>query len=132
MSVISDPIGDMLVRVKNAYSAKKESVLVPHSNLKLAVAELLKSKGFISGIEKKGKKIRKFLELGLKYSDGEAAISGARRISKPSRRLYAKASQMKPVKYGRGIAIISTSKGIMTNVEAREKGLGGEIMAEVW
>ncbi|OHA00568.1 MAG: 30S ribosomal protein S8 [Candidatus Sungbacteria bacterium RIFCSPHIGHO2_02_FULL_49_12] len=132
MSVISDPIGDMLVRIKNAYRAKKETVLVPHSNVKQAITELLKAKGYIADFEKKGKKVRKFLELTLKYSDGAPAVKDVRRVSKPSRRLYIKASDIKQVKYGYGIAIISTPQGLMTNHDAKQKKLGGEILAEVW
>lgn len=132
MAVITDPIGDMLVRVKNAYSRKRESVLVPHSNMKEAVAKVLERKGYIAGMEKKGKKVRKYLELALKYADGEAVLTGARRISRPSRRLYVKASEIKQVKYGHGISLISTSSGIMSNDEAKAKKLGGELIAEVW
>ena len=132
MSVITDPIGDMLVRIKNAYRAKHATVLVPHSNLKQSLAELLMVRGYIGEIEKKGKKVRKFLELSLKYSADGPALIGAKRISRPSRRLYTKASEIKQVKYGHGIAVISTSKGLMTDKEAKEKKLGGELIAEVW
>ncbi len=132
MSVISDPIGDMLVRIKNAYRAKKESVLIPHSNLKQALAEVLKARGYIGNIERKGKKIRKFLEIGLKYNDGAPVLTDARRVSKPSRRMYVKSVELKPVKYGHGIAIISTSRGLMSDKDAKDKKLGGEILAEIW
>jgi len=132
MSVISDPVGDMIVRIKNAYRAKKESVLIPHSNLKEALAKVLKGRGYIGDIERKGRKIRKFLEISLKYDDGAPALTGARRVSKPSRRMYVKSADLKPVKYGHGIAVISTSQGLMANKEAKEKKLGGEILAEIW
>jgi small subunit ribosomal protein S8 len=132
MAVITDPIGDMLVRLKNAYRAKHETVLVPHSNLKQALAELLMAKGYISEIEKKGKKVKKFLDLKLKYEAGEPALIDARRISKPSRRLYTTAADIKQVKYGHGMAVISTSKGLMSDKDAKEKKLGGEIIAEIW
>ena len=132
MSVISDPIGDMVVRIKNAYRAKKETVLIPHSNAKQAIAELLKSRGYIADIEKKGKKIRKFLDLTLSYANGVPAVSDMRRVSKPSRRLYVKASDIKPVKNGRGMWIISTPKGLLSSIDAKQKRLGGEILAEVW
>ena len=132
MSVISDPIGDMLVRIKNAYRAKQASVLVPHSNLKQALAEVLKTTGYIADIEKKGKRVRKFLELTLKYSDGAPAISDLKRISKPSRRLYVQASKIRQVKYGHGISVISTSRGLMSDKDAKDKKLGGEVLAEIW
>lgn len=132
MSVITDPIGDMLVRMKNAYARKRESVLIPHSNMKESIAKVLERKGYIAGMEKKGKKVRKYLELVLKYSDDGAALTGARRISRPSRRLYVKAPDIKSVKYGHGMSLISTSAGIMAGDEAKAKKLGGEIIAEVW
>jgi len=111
----------MIVRIKNAYRAKKESVLIPHSNLKEALAKVLKGRGYIGDIERKGRKIRKFLEISLKYDDGAPALTGARRVSKPSRRMYVKSADLKPVKYGHGIAVISTSQGLMANKEAKEK-----------
>lgn len=132
MAVITDPIGDMLVRIQNAYRAKKEMVVIPHSNMKEEIAKVLERRGFIASVEKKGKKARKFLELSLKYKDGAPAFSGARRISKPSRRLYAKADVLRPVRHGQGIAVISTSGGLLSNDEAKAKKLGGEIVAEVW
>ncbi|MBI2054838.1 MAG: 30S ribosomal protein S8 [Candidatus Sungbacteria bacterium] len=132
MSVVTDPIGDMLVQLKNAYRAKKSSVIIPHSLMKECIARVLEVRGYIAGFEKKGKKIRKFMDIALKYSEGVPALLGARRISKPSRRLYVKAAELRPVKYGHGIALISTSHGIMSGDEARAKKLGGEIICEVW
>ena len=132
MAVITDPIGDMLVQLKNGYRAKKASVVIPHSRIKEQIAKVLEAKGYIHSFEKKGKKVRKFLDIALKYAEGAPALQGARRISKPSRRLYAKATLLKPVKYGHGTAIISTSAGVMSGDEAKAKKLGGEIMAEVW
>lgn len=132
MAVISDPIGDMLVRIKNAYRAKKASVVIPHSNLKEEIAKVLEARGYISGIEKKGKKARKYLEFSLKYSDGVPVLESARRISKPSRKMYAKASEIKPVRYGHGLLILSTPKGVMSGEEARRNRVGGEIIAEIW
>lgn len=132
MAVISDPIGDMLIRIKNAYKAGKEAVVIPHSNMKEEIAKLLEAKGYIQGVEKKGKKVRKFLELSLKYGNNGPAVSDVRRISKPSRRLYAKASELKPVRYGRGMAIVSTSAGLLSGEDAKAKKMGGELVAEIW
>ncbi|MBI3627505.1 MAG: 30S ribosomal protein S8 [Candidatus Sungbacteria bacterium] len=122
----------MIIRIQNGYRAKKEAVVVPHSNVKESIAKVLERKGYIAGIEKKGKKARKFMEISLKYKDGTPAFAGGRRISKPSRRLYVKASEIRPVKYGHGIAVISTSAGVLSNDEAKKKKLGGEIIAEIW
>lgn len=132
MAVITDPIGDMIVRIKNGYRAKKESVVVPHSKVKENIAKVLEAKGYIGGFEKKGKKVKKFLEIALKYKDETPALTGGRRISKPSRRLYAKSSDLKPVRHGYGMSVISTSQGLMSNEDARAKKLGGEIIMEVW
>ena len=132
MAVITDPIGDMLVQIKNGYRAKKTSVVVPHSLIKEEIAKVLESKGYTGSFEKKGKKVRKFLDISLKYSEGVPALENTRRISKPSRRLYVKAADLRPVKYGHGITIISTSRGIMSGDTAKAQKLGGEIIAEVW
>lgn len=132
MSVVSDPIGDMLVRIKNGYRARKALVVVPHSGLKEQIAKILEARGFLSAMEKKGKRARKFLELTLSYRDGVPSLHEAKRVSKPSRRIYRKAKEIRPVKYGRGVAILSTPAGMMTGDEARKRGLGGEMIAEVW
>lgn len=132
MAVITDPIGDMLIRIKNAYNAKKDVVVVPHSKIKEEIAKLLEARGFIQSVEKKGKKVRKFLELSLKYGNGAPALQDARRISKPSRRLYTKSKGIRPVRHGHGMVIVSTSGGLMAGEEAKVKKLGGEIIAEIW
>lgn len=132
MAVLTDPIADMLVRLKNAYHRKHETVLVPHSKVKESIARVLEAKGYISGFEKKGKKVKKFLEISLKYRDEVPAIRGLRRVSRPSRRLYVKAADLKPIRHGYGAAIISTSSGMMTNEDAKAKRLGGEIIMEIW
>ena len=132
MSVITDPIGDMLVQLKNAYQARKSSVVIPHSLIKERIAKVLEAKGYIAGFEKKGKKVRKFMDIALKYTEGAPVLLGARRVSKPSRHLYVKAANLRPVKYGHGITVISTSRGVMSGDEAKAKKLGGEIIAEVW
>ena len=129
---MSDPISDMFIRLRNAYRAKHESVIIPHSNLKSEIARVLKERGFIKDVEKKGKKVKKFLELILRYKDGFPAFVGASRVSKPSRRMYASKAEIKTIRRGRGTFIISTSKGVMTREEALKAGLGGEVIVKVW
>jgi small subunit ribosomal protein S8 len=127
-----DIISDMLVRIQNAYRAGHETVLIPHSKLKAALADVLEKQKFIGKTEKKGKKVRKFIEVALKYREETPAMSGFKRISKPSRRMYIDAKGLFAKKRSRGIMIISTSKGLMTNHEAKKAGVGGEVMAEIW
>src|SRR3989344_3905048 len=123
-----DPIADMFIRILNASRAGKESVIIPHSRLKAEIARLLKDRGFIQDIEKKGKKVRKFLELALRYENKTPALSGLLRVSKPSRRVYAKSADMAKMQGGYGTLIISTSKGLVTGEEARRQKLGGEVV----
>jgi len=126
----------MLIRIKNAQMAKSEHVSVPLSKTKLKIAEILKDSGFLSNIEKKSKKGKKteheYLLLQLKYNDSEGALSGVKFISKPSRKIYIKSKDIKSVRSGYGISIISTPKGIMSSKDARKQNLGGEILFEVW
>src|SRR5690348_11951129 len=131
------PIANMLVQIRNAQALGREEVLVPSSKIKRAIAEILKDKGFLSGIEKKKKKAKKaeleYLALKLKYAaDGQGAISQTKMISKPSRRVYAPASGMKRILSGYGIAIVSTSRGLMTSEDAKKAGIGGEIICEIF
>lgn len=129
---MTDPIADMLVRIKNAQMVGHETVLIPHSKLKFEIAKILKRDGWISDFSKKGKKVKKFLEVILKYSNGEPKISNIKRISKPGRRLYIKSSEVKAVRQGFGSAIISTPQGIVNEKEARSKKIGGEVLCEIW
>lgn len=126
---MTDPIADMLNRIRNAQAVSKETVVIPYSNLKYEIAKILEKQKLIGKIEKKGRSPRKIIEIALKYP---AVISGLRRISKPGQRIYARAKEIKPVRGGYGISIISTPKGLMTNKEARRKKLGGEIICEIW
>ncbi len=133
---IMSPIANMLTQIKNAQSRGKEEVVLPFSKMTLGVAEILKNKGFIGGVEKKIRKMKK-IEIGilgveLKYENGIGAIGGMKMISKPSRRVYAGKNDLKPVRNGYGISIISTPKGLMTGDEARKAGIGGEIICEIW
>ncbi len=130
------PIANMLVQLKNAQAVSLGSAVVPFSRMKFEVAKILKERGFIEEVEEKKKKMRKVgapcLSLKLKYEGGVGAINGIKLVSKPSRRVYAGKGDLKPVKTGYGISVVSTSKGIMTGDEARKAGLGGEVLFEIW
>ena len=131
--MMNDPVGDLLVRLKNAGAVKKASVSIPYSAFKLAIAEKLKDAGFVAGIEKKGKKVKKTLDVILKYDEaGVPLIRGARRISKPGRRMYKSVHEIMPVRLGHGSLILSTPKGIKTDKEARKEKIGGEALFEIW
>jgi small subunit ribosomal protein S8 len=130
---ISDPIADMLTRIRNAAKAKFNSVDVPGSTLKIELAKILKNEGFIRNYKflKDGK--QGILRIYLKYGEGQSnVIYELKRISKPSRRVYVKCKEIKPVYNGLGIAILSTSKGVMTDKSARQGKVGGEILCHVW
>ena len=129
---MTDPISDMLTQIRNALAVNKETVSVPFSNLKYEISKILEKKGFIKKSEKKGKKSKKFIEIILKYSDKIPKISSLKKISKSGQRVYLPAKKIKSVKGGLGIIIISTSKGLMTNKEARKQKLGGEVLCEIW
>jgi len=127
-----DPIADMLTTIRNAQAVLKETVVVPYSEIKFEIAKVLKKENFIGEIEKKGKKVRKTIEIKLKYKDKQPAISGLKRVSKPGQRIYTAAGKIKGIRGGYGMAIISTSKGLMTDKEARKQNLGGEILCKIW
>ena len=130
--VVTDPIADMLTRIRNALVAKHETVDVPASNMKKAVAQML-SEGFIKGVEVIEDGVQGTLKLTLKYGAGkERVISGLKRISTPGLRIYARCEELPKVLGGMGIALISTSKGVMTDSQARKLGVGGEVLAYVW
>ena len=130
---ITDPIADMLTRIRNANTAKHETVDIPASNMKKAIAEILNNEGYIKGYQiiEDGK--QGVIRVTLKYtSNKEKVISGIKRVSKPGLRMYAPADELPRVLKGLGIAIVSTSKGIMTDKEARKLHIGGEVLAFVW
>jgi len=127
-----DPITDMLNRIRNAQAVLHAQVEVPFSNLKFEIAKVLEKKGFIEKVVKSGRKEKKSLEITLKYENKVPVISGLRRVSKQGQRIYLSAKKVRKVKGGYGIAIISTSKGLMTGKETRRQKLGGEILCEVW
>lgn len=130
--MVTDPIADFIIQLKNAGAVGKAEVSLPFSNLKLAVAEKLKEAGYIVSAEKKGKKVKKTLAVTLKYEDGTHVIHDVKRISKPGRRMYRTVSEIVPVHYGHGALILSTPKGILTDKEARKEKVGGEALFEIW
>jgi small subunit ribosomal protein S8 len=127
-----DPITDLLNRIKNAQIAQHAMVEVLHSNLKYEILKVMEKNNLIDKVAKSGKKNNKTLEITLKYTDKTPAITGLRRVSKQGQRIYVSANQIKQVRGGYGIAIISTSRGLMTGGEARKQRLGGEIICEIW
>ena len=130
--IMTDPIADMLTRIRNALQQKHASVSMPASNEKKAIAQILKNEGFIVDFNVEGD-VKKTLNIELKYGpNNEKVISGLRRISKPGLRVYAKVENLPSVLNGLGIAIISTSNGMMTDKAARKNHLGGEVIAYVW
>src|SRR3954471_21406905 len=123
----TDSIGDLINRLKNAGAVKKASVSMPFSTFKLAVAEKLKDAGYVQAVEKKGKKVRKTLDVVLKYDEsGKPKITGIKRVSKPGRRMYKSVREIRPVRYGHGSLLLSTPRGVMTDQEARKEKVGGE------
>jgi len=123
----------MLNRIRNAQAVRHQTVEIPYSNLKQRLAEILVKEGFLNKVEKRKKKEEKKIKISLKYeSGGTGAISGLRRISKSSQRIYKKSKEITKARGGYGIAIISTPKGLMTDKEAWKKKLGGEVLAEIW
>ncbi len=131
--VMTDPVADMLTRIRNANSVYHDKVEIPASKIKQAIAQVLKAEGFIKDFEIIKDDKQGMLRASLKYGPNrEKVITGIKRISKPGLRVYVKSEQMPRVLGGLGIAIISTSKGIMTDKQARRDGLGGEVLAFVW
>jgi len=130
--VSTDPIADMLTRIRNAVSVRKGEVLMPHSKLKQSVAELLKSNGFVSAVIVVDATVGKSLKIVINNEDQNARITEIVRLSKPGRREYTSASEIPVVKRGRGIVIISTSRGLMTGAQAKKQGVGGELICKVY
>lgn len=132
-----DSISDFFIRIKNAYLVKKDRVVIPFSKMKYEMAKILEQKDFILAVRKKKKTKEKgyeqlFLDLKLKYDNGAASFNDVKLISRPSRRIYLKKTEIKPIRSGYGVLIISTSRGIMTGEEAKKLGLGGQAIAEIW
>ena len=127
--VMTDPIADMLTRIRNANAALHEPVNIPASRMKAAVLDILLQEGFVKNVEKEENTLKVTLKYG---SNNEKVITGIKRISKPGLRVYAKKEELPRVLGGLGIAVISTSKGVMSDKQARKEGLGGEVIAYVW
>lgn len=130
---MTDPIADMLTRIRNANVMRYKEVEVPASKIKVEIARILKEEGFISDYKIKKNNVQNIISLNLKYGQNkERVITGLKRISKPGLRVYVKAEELPSVLNGLGIAIVSTSKGVMTDKEARKLSLGGEVLAYIW
>ncbi|WP_406617482.1 30S ribosomal protein S8 [Mycoplasmopsis adleri] len=129
---ITDPISDMIVRIKNANQRKFKTVMIPFSLKKQKILEILLNEGYISSVTPKGKGKDKVLEVALKYKGSQSAIVDFKRISKPGLRVYAQANNLPKVLSGYGTVIISTSKGMMTEKQARKENVGGEVIAYIW
>ena len=130
---MTDPIADMLARLRNANSAYHDSVTMPHSKIKVSIAEILQREGYIAGWSASDDVVGKTLTLKLKYGPSrERSIAGLRRVSKPGLRVYAKSTTIPRVLGGLGVAILSTSGGLLTDRQALSKGVGGEVLAYVW
>ena len=131
--MVTDPIADMLTRIRNANQMRDKEVEVPASNLKIEIAKILKEEGFVNDYKIKKNNVQNIIVLNLKYTENKVrVITGLKRISKPGLRVYVKAEEVPKVLNGLGIAIIYTSKGVMTDKKARELSLGGEVLAYIW
>ena len=129
---LSDPIGDMIARIKNAQVRNYKKVELPSSNFKVKIAEILKSEGYIIGYDVNSELNKPILLINLKYHSGNPVISTIERISKPGRRIFSSAESLPKINNGLGIAIVSTPKGVMTDIDARKQNIGGEIICKVF
>jgi len=128
----TDPIADMLTRIRNAQAVKMLEVVVPSSRIKILISQTLKANGYVSKIKEYSEKNRKFIKLTLNYVDGKPKIKEIKRVSKPGNRVYVKSKNLHSYLNGFGAYIVSTSKGVMTDREARKSNLGGEIICSIW
>ena len=131
--MMTDPVGDMLARIRNAGGARHSRMSCPASKLKLAVAQVLSAEGFVGDVRVEGDEKKPTLTVELRYQDdGRLMIEGMRRVSKPGRRTYVGATEVKPVRAGLGMAVLSTSRGVLCDRDARAQKVGGEVLCEVW
>ena len=130
--MIYDPIADMLTRIRNASMVKHSNVEVPYSKIKARIAEILNDEGYIEGYAITGEGVNKAINITLKYSSGESVIRGIKRVSRPSLRVFATVEKMPRVINGMGIAILTTTKGVMTDKDAKKNRVGGEVIAYIW
>ena len=129
---LSDPIGDMIARIKNAQQRSHKTVVLPSSNFKTKIADILKNEGFIKDYKVNKESNKSLLSLELKYHSGNPVISTFERVSKPGRRIFSSADSLPKINNGLGIAIVSTPKGVMTDIDARKQKIGGEIICKVF
>ncbi|TAL49318.1 30S ribosomal protein S8 [Patescibacteria group bacterium] len=128
---MTDPIADLIIRIKNGGGARKESVTLPYSRVKMEICLLLEKEGFVGAVARRGKKT-KMIEIGLRYVDNHPRVQGVRRLSRPSRRVYKSVREIVAVKRGYGMLVLSTPKGILSDKEARAARVGGEALFEIW
>ncbi len=130
---MTDPIADLLNRIRNAQAVLKPTVEIPYSDLKFEILKIMENEGLVEKLEKRGKRVKRSMEITLKYENGATPlISGLKRVSRPGQRIYLRHKEIKPVRGGYGFSIISTPKGLMSDKNARRAKLGGEILCEVW
>jgi len=129
---MSDPVADFLTRIRNAIQARSDSVACPRSTLKVRIAEILEKEGYVNGVSEAKDNKQGVLSVSLRWHDKGNAIHGIRRVSRPGQRNYVGAKNMPRVRNGLGVAIVSTSRGVMTDRQARKLGVGGEVLCEVW
>lgn len=130
--MLSDHIGDMMNQIKNAGAAGKESLSIPYSEFKASILELLEKKGYVTSVAKRGKKVHKSIDIVLSYVDSQPKIQGVKRISRVSGRVYKGSEDMRPVKHGHGMLVMTTPKGIMAGSDAKKQNVGGEALFEIW
>ena len=131
--MITDPISDFIIRIKNAAGAGRENVSLPFSSFVHEIAILLSKEGYVGSVERRGKKIKKFIDIGLKYdANKKPEVIGAARISKLGKRVYVKSREIKPVRQGHGLMVISTPEGVMTDKDAKKAKVGGEALFKIW
>ncbi len=130
--MVNDPIGDMLIQIKNASLARNPVIELPYSKLKMALGKILLEEGYIASIAKVGTDPKANLQVGIKYANGTSVITGVKRVSKPGLRWYVAKNKIPQVVGGMGIAILSTPFGIMTGSQAKKKGIGGELLCKIW
>ncbi|GIW66054.1 MAG: 30S ribosomal protein S8 [Candidatus Parcubacteria bacterium] len=128
----TDPIADLLTQIRNAWKVKKEKIVVPYSNVKIGILKIFKHKNIIKGIKLKEENKKRFLVIYLNYNNNQPPYENLRRISKPGRRVYVGYQELKPTRSGFGFKIISTSRGIMVDSEAKKRKLGGEVLCEIY
>jgi small subunit ribosomal protein S8 len=129
---MTDPIADMIIRIKNAGESRKDTAVFPYSQIKYDICEVLQKEGYIGEVSKKGKNVSTSIEVELLYPHDAPRVVGVRRISKPSRRIYKGAKEIHKVRNGYGMLVLTTPKGIMTGDEARKEKVGGEVLFEIW